>query len=325
MSEQHIGLLQKFILEDFTSEINDDSNGIEQSLFNVEVLSHEKRTVDSMNEEKPKKKRQRLNSLSQDEKLVRRKLKNRVAAQNARDRKKIKMENLEKEIALLQEQNVRLKNENNLLKEKSKILTHENKKLIKYKTIVEASQFSKEEKEDKKSRLENEVLCVEVVRSAVSVSRVSLPQKLLQAQLFQILVCFLMYASLNRKQKACSVRTKTPTSLYSEQRPLNEKKTDFNFSTFEEVIDEENATLNYLLMDSQNQIELIDIEKIDRMIDEISTNLLSTGPSEFDSEHSQKFDIETELNDINSFKFENNFNLDLTSFDPCDLISASFV
>lgn len=49
-----------------------------------------------------KKKRQRLTHLSAEEKLQRRKLKNRVAAQSARDRKKARMEELEASLKLLQ-------------------------------------------------------------------------------------------------------------------------------------------------------------------------------------------------------------------------------
>lgn len=146
-------------------------------------------------EEKPKNKRQRLSNLSQDEKLIRRKLKNRVAAQNARDRKKLKMENLEREILMLKEQNNRLKQENYMLKENSKILINENIKLTNYKQTVESSKVFFTANEN--IQLEDEKSCVEVVRSAVSVSRVSLPKKLLQKQIFQILFWIIMWTNLN--------------------------------------------------------------------------------------------------------------------------------
>ncbi len=78
---------------------------------------------------KVKRKRQRLNNLSQEEKIMRRKLKNRVAAQNARDRKKAKMDELDHDVVILREQNGKLKLENQLLKEQNRLLQNENKSL----------------------------------------------------------------------------------------------------------------------------------------------------------------------------------------------------
>lgn len=60
-------------------------------------------------------KRQRLENLTEQEKLFRRKLKNRVAAQTARDKKKAKMEELEIIVEQLRIENERLKAENQLL------------------------------------------------------------------------------------------------------------------------------------------------------------------------------------------------------------------
>lgn len=73
---------------------------------------------------RPPRKRQRLDHLSMEEKIMRRKLKNRVAAQTARDRKKQRMDQLEAEIdelkdltTALSDQNSHLAEENAMLKE----------------------------------------------------------------------------------------------------------------------------------------------------------------------------------------------------------------
>lgn len=59
--------------------------------------------LDSLEEPKIKKKRirEKLDHLSHEEKLMRRKIKNRQSAQSARDRKKNKMQTLEKKIEVL--------------------------------------------------------------------------------------------------------------------------------------------------------------------------------------------------------------------------------
>ncbi|XP_028680164.1 LOW QUALITY PROTEIN: X-box-binding protein 1 [Erpetoichthys calabaricus] len=77
----------------------------------------------------PVRKRQRLTHLSPEEKALRRKLKNRVAAQTARDRKKAKMGELEQQVLELEMENQKLQIENRLLREKTHGLLTENEEL----------------------------------------------------------------------------------------------------------------------------------------------------------------------------------------------------
>jgi len=74
-------------------------------------------------------KRRRLTHLSPDEKMLRRKLKNRVAAQTARDRKKNQMSDLELKVLALERENQKLAMENDKLKAKSGSLHQENEEL----------------------------------------------------------------------------------------------------------------------------------------------------------------------------------------------------
>lgn len=74
-------------------------------------------------------KRKRLNNLSHEEKIMRRKLKNREAAQSARDRKKQKMIDLERTINSLENMNKELAMENATLKNCTEVLLDENKRL----------------------------------------------------------------------------------------------------------------------------------------------------------------------------------------------------
>ncbi|XP_060105175.1 X-box-binding protein 1 [Heteronotia binoei] len=77
----------------------------------------------------PPRKRQRLAHLSAEEKALRRKLKNRVAAQSARDRKKARMGELERQALELEAQNQKLLAENAALRERTLRLALENREL----------------------------------------------------------------------------------------------------------------------------------------------------------------------------------------------------
>ncbi|XP_067861785.1 X-box-binding protein 1 [Heptranchias perlo] len=74
-------------------------------------------------------KRQRLTHLSPEEKALRRKLKNRVAAQTARDRKKARMSELELQVLEMESENQKLQIENRLLHKKTHSLLSENQEL----------------------------------------------------------------------------------------------------------------------------------------------------------------------------------------------------
>lgn len=79
----------------------------------------------------PTQKRQKLSHLSLQEKEVRRKIKNRVTAQIARDRRKAKMVDLEQQVLELELENQKLRVANSSLREKATNLLAENKVLRK--------------------------------------------------------------------------------------------------------------------------------------------------------------------------------------------------
>lgn len=83
------------------------------------------------------KKRKRLTNLSPDERMMRRKLKNRVAAQTARDRKKQRMDEVEILLAEIEAENKRLQSENDALRKKTGKLAVENSQLKKKLSVGE--------------------------------------------------------------------------------------------------------------------------------------------------------------------------------------------
>lgn len=81
-------------------------------------------------------KRANLDHLSTEEKLMRRKLKNRVAAQNARDKKKVKMDEMEETIRLLEQKNRALTKQNEQLQAENQRLLAENETLKNNNTLT---------------------------------------------------------------------------------------------------------------------------------------------------------------------------------------------
>jgi len=73
-------------------------------------------TSDGASAPPTKRKRQNLTHLTEEERVMRRKLKNRMAAQSARDRKKAHMDDLEKLVLRLEKQNAALMKENQSLR-----------------------------------------------------------------------------------------------------------------------------------------------------------------------------------------------------------------
>merc|ERR1711892_1594017 len=71
--------------------------------------SEEGSSIHEGGDSKAVRKRANLDHLSSDEKLMRRKLKNRVAAQNARDKKRVKMEDMDSDLERLKVSTIRFK------------------------------------------------------------------------------------------------------------------------------------------------------------------------------------------------------------------------
>lgn len=107
---------------------------------------------DDMPQTKIQNKRPRLKDLTPNEKIMRRKLKNRIAAQSARDRKKARMIELEDMVKQLEDENKKLKFENESLNKQSTKLIQENNKL-KEQLIKRPNEDEQVEIEAKKRKL----------------------------------------------------------------------------------------------------------------------------------------------------------------------------
>ncbi|XP_053984833.1 X-box-binding protein 1 [Hylaeus volcanicus] len=85
-------------------------------------------------------KKRRLDHLTWEEKLQRKKLKNRVAAQTSRDRKKAKLDELEETVRNLREQNELLTQECAMLRSRNESLVTETKRLRKERDVKNAEE-----------------------------------------------------------------------------------------------------------------------------------------------------------------------------------------
>lgn len=165
-----------------------------------------------------KRKRQRLTHLTPEEKLMRRKLKNRIAAQAARDRKKDKFEDLQVTVDRVKSENEKLKKENALLKEKAQLLIDENRKLLKFKVDAEAKSQQLVLK-PKTTDVSSIIVLPEVVNksisqkpylgadeSAVFTNYASQQKKQLQG-MFQRMICMLLLQTMALLKRELTIST----------------------------------------------------------------------------------------------------------------------
>jgi len=118
----------------YQSDDDDDQDSVISDMV-VDELN-----LDSLEEPKIKKKRirEKLDHLTHEEKLMRRKIKNRISAQSARDRKKSKMQTLEKKIEVLSQDRHKILKENAVLKRQNEQIIQENSELKKRLVEIES-------------------------------------------------------------------------------------------------------------------------------------------------------------------------------------------
>ncbi|GAA6071702.1 X-box-binding protein 1 [Tachysurus ichikawai] len=175
-------------------------------------------------------KRQRLTHLSPEEKALRRKLKNRVAAQTARDRKKAKMGELELQVLELEHENQKLHLENQMLRERTSDLMSENEELrqrLGLDTLVRKEKVQVQMLESDVGDLvllngssESAALRLRVPPQQVQAQQSSKPKSspwiltLLTLQTLSLISCLAFWTSLNQSCSSKKVRSQTPLSSF---------------------------------------------------------------------------------------------------------------
>ncbi|KAM8993317.1 X-box-binding protein 1 [Guaruba guarouba] len=152
----------------------------------------------------PARKRQRLTHLSPEEKALRRKLKNRVAAQSARDRKKARMAELEQQVGELEQENQKLLLENRLLRERTCSLTLENQELRCRLGLGAVKAEERESEVVKESQVDEIRLVTGSAESAALRLRVPLQQVQAQQSPFLIISTWILMAVTLQTQSLIS-------------------------------------------------------------------------------------------------------------------------
>lgn len=115
-----------------------DYQFLKSNIFNLvnvdaqKVLNSIQEDESAKNEEGGPKKRKKLEDFTPQERMIRRKLKNRAAAQSARDRKKERMDQLESIVGKLEVENKELKRSNEELRTNMHMLMTQNQQLLDY-------------------------------------------------------------------------------------------------------------------------------------------------------------------------------------------------
>jgi X box-binding protein 1 len=162
------------------------------------------------------KKRKRLSNLTPDERLMRRKLKNRVAAQTARDRKKQRMDELEVLLAEIEAENKQLQSENDALRAKTGKLAVENRTLKqKLGSVVVGG-------DDEVSMPESPESAVLFIPPQQEPTRATKPSTPRHTSMLQMLLTFSLTCCLASLKKS-PVTAVTAVAAGSKRRPLQRR------------------------------------------------------------------------------------------------------